>query len=116
MRIKLLTALAIGLLLGACSAAKPQRPLQAGGRVTIKTFMFTPSLLRVKVGQTVTWSNQDQIQHTATSGVPRSSTGVFDGAMDGQGRTFRFTFMVAGTYPYFCSRHNGMRGKIVVVP
>ncbi|MGH2830764.1 MAG: plastocyanin/azurin family copper-binding protein [Actinomycetota bacterium] len=108
---------ALVLLLGACSSSPEQgsRP-SSSGAVTIKSFTFKPAPLTVKVGQKVTWTNQDQILHTSTSGEPGSTTGVFDGAMDGVGLTFSFTFATAGRFPYFCSRHNGMRGEIVVEP
>jgi plastocyanin len=76
--------------------------------------MFSPTPLSINVGQSVTWTNNDQILHTATSGAPGSTTPIFDGQMDGQGKTFRFTFTSPGRYPYFCSRHNGMLGEIVV--
>ncbi|HLE26293.1 MAG TPA: hypothetical protein VI935_11715 [Thermodesulfobacteriota bacterium] len=31
-------------------------------------------------------------------------------------KNFTFTFVKPGTYPYFCKRHNPMRGEIKVVP
>jgi plastocyanin len=74
-----------------------------------------PPELVVKAGTTVTWTNQDQILHTVTAGAtPGTADGKFDGPMDGVGRGFAFTFDQAGTYPYFCSRHNSMTGTIVV--
>ncbi|MGH8991247.1 MAG: cupredoxin domain-containing protein [Acidimicrobiia bacterium] len=87
----------------------------AAGAVTVKQFQFMPNELTVKAGTRVTWTNQDQILHTATSGAtPGTSDGNFDGPMDGPGQSFTFTFDQRGTYPYFCSRHNSMTGKIVV--
>jgi plastocyanin len=83
--------------------------------VTVKQFQFMPGQLVVKAGATVMWINQDQILHTATSGAtPGSANGKFDGPMDGPGKSFSFTFHEAGTYAYFCSRHNSMVGNITV--
>ncbi len=105
----------VGFLLAACSSSlESSSTAQAAPAVTVKGFMFKPSPLAVRVGQAVTWTNRDEILHTATSGAPGSPTGEFDGTMDGQGKTFSFTFDEAGTYPYFCNRHNGMRGEISV--
>ena len=83
--------------------------------VTVKLFQFTPSELVVNVGTTVTWTNQDQILHTATAGAtPGTADGKFDGPMDGVGQSANFTFDQPGTYPYFCRRHTSMTGTIVV--
>jgi plastocyanin len=83
--------------------------------VTVRQFQFMPAELVVEAGTTVTWANQDQILHTATSGAtPGQADGTFDGPMDGAGKSFSFTFEKPGTYPYFCSRHNSMVGKVIV--
>jgi plastocyanin len=65
-------------------------------------------VLEVPVGTTVTWTNNDPSQHTATS------TGNFDSGVLAQGGTFSFTFDTAGTYDYICSLHPNMTGQIVV--
>jgi plastocyanin len=83
--------------------------------VTVKLFQFMPLELTVRAGTKVTWTNQDQILHTATAGAaPGTADGKFDGPMDGAGQSFSFTFDQPGTYPYFCTRHNSMTGRIVV--
>ena len=70
--------------------------------------MFSPERLTVKAGTTVTWINHDDIPHTVVSaGKFRSKTLDTDG-------TFSFTFTTAGSYPYFCSIHPKMTGKVVV--
>lgn len=84
--------------------------------VMIKTFMFMPARIEVPVGGTVAWLNQDGINHTVTSGTPEQPDGVFDSGPFNQGAQFSFTFTKAGEYPYFCGRHNEMRGVIVVTP
>jgi len=85
------------------------------GAVTVKQFQFMPAELTVKAGTTVTWTNQDDILHTATSGAtPGTADGKFDGPMDGRGKSFSHLFDQAGRYPYFCNRHNSMTGTVVV--
>jgi len=83
--------------------------------VTVKQFQFMPSELTVKAGTNVTWTNQDDILHTATSGAtPGTADGKFDGQMDGRGKSFSHAFDQAGRYPYFCNRHTSMTGTVIV--
>ena len=77
-------------------------------KVTIDNFTFTPAELKVKVGDTVTWTNHDDIPHTVVSPGKYWSK-----AMDTDG-TFSFTFASAGDYKYFCSLHPHMTGMIKV--
>ena len=77
-------------------------------KVTIDNFTFSPPELKVKVGDTVTWTNHDDIPHTVVSaGKFRSKTMDTD-------NTFTFTFTSAGDYKYFCSLHPHMTGMITV--
>jgi plastocyanin len=82
--------------------------------VTVKTFAFQPSPLQVKAGTTVTWTNTDDILHTATSGVRGSADDVFDLRLDGSGATADVTFEQPGTFPYHCTIHPGMDGTVEV--
>ena len=83
--------------------------------VTVKQFQFMPAELTVKAGTNVTWTNEDDILHTATSGAtPGTTDGKFDGQMDGRGKSFSHVFDQPGRYPYFCSRHTSMTGTVVV--
>lgn len=93
----------------------PTTTRPASTAVTVRQFQFMPQELVMKAGSMVTWTNQDQILHTATSGtMPGTADGTFDGPMDGVGKSFTFTFDQPGTYAYFCSRHTSMTGKVVV--
>ena len=76
--------------------------------VSIHNFTFTPAELKLKVGDTVTWTNHDDIPHTVVSaGKFRSKTLDTDDS-------FAFTFTTAGDYKYFCSLHPHMTGMIKV--
>jgi plastocyanin len=76
--------------------------------VHIDNFVFEPAQLTVKVGQTVTWTNRDDIPHTVVCARKfRSKTMDTDG-------TYSFTFTSAGEYKYFCSLHPHMTGVIKV--
>jgi len=102
----------LGLALAIAAATLLQLGV-AGARardinVTIDNFTFTPPELNVKVGDTVTWTNHDDIPHTVVSaGKFRSKTMDTD-------NSFSFTFTSAGDYKYFCSLHPHMTGMIKV--
>ena len=99
---RLAIAAAIALALGAPSARAQQL------QVTIDNFTFTPAALTVKVGDTVTWTNHDDIPHTVVS------AGKFRSKALDTDNTFSFTFTAAGDYQYFCSLHPHMTGMIKV--
>jgi plastocyanin len=96
-------AVAIALLLPTAGTA-----LAAGGNVTIAGFAFAPATLKVHVGDTVTWTNNDSVGHTATS------TGAFDTGTIASGSTATVTMTKAGTLTYHCAIHRSMTGTIVV--
>jgi plastocyanin len=87
---------------------------QTGSTITIQTFQFKPAQLEVKAGTQVTWTNQDDIRHTVTSGTPEKKDGRFDAPLAGKDKSFSFTFSQPGTYVYFCDRHEHMQGEIQV--
>ena len=70
---------------------------------------FSPNPIEVKVGETVTWINDDSGRHTVTS-----KDGFFDSGMMGKGQSFSFTFDKAGEYTYHCEPHPNMVGTVVV--
>ena len=90
-------------------AASAQEKTAASAEVKIDNFSFGPVAITVPVGTTVTWTNRDDIPHTvvSTEKVFKSKVLVTD-------EKFSFTFAKAGEYPYFCSIHPKMTGKVVV--
>ncbi|MEX1104181.1 MAG: plastocyanin/azurin family copper-binding protein [Dehalococcoidia bacterium] len=85
-------------------------------RMSIKGFAFRPDDLVVPAGTTVTWVNDEDSLHTVTSGTPASPTGLFDSGEIDTGVEFPFTFADEGTYPFFCARHDFMKGVVTVTP
>jgi plastocyanin len=81
-----------------------------GASVTMKDIKFNPALVRIKSGQTVTWTNDDTVGHdvTADSFKSGSAGGI------GGGQTFKHTFTKPGTFTYVCTVHPGMKGAVVV--
>ncbi len=70
---------------------------------------YDPDPVEVKVGETVTWQNDDSAIHTATS-----NDGTFDSKILTRGEVFSFTFEEAGEFPYYCEIHPNMKGTVVV--
>jgi plastocyanin len=85
------------------------QPSAANAVVKIDNFVFGPQTITVPVGATVTWTNADDIPHTAVS-----TDGVFKSKVMDTDEKFSYTFTKAGTYSYYCSVHPKMTGKIVV--
>ena len=75
---------------------------------------YNPNPIEVKVGETVTWINNDSSRHTVTSSSNDNSN-TFDSDILRPGETFSFTFDKEGQYPYFCTLHPNMAGSVVVL-
>ncbi len=79
--------------------------------VKIDNFSFGPVMLTVPAGTTVTWTNRDDIPHTVVS---TDDPKTFKSKVLDTDEKFSLTFSKAGTYPYFCSIHPKMTGKVIV--
>jgi plastocyanin len=73
---------------------------------------FNPEDLTINVEDTVTWTNNDGMGHTATSTDGPAS---FNSGNIAAGATWSFTFTEAGTYNYKCDYHSSMTASITVV-
>jgi plastocyanin len=71
---------------------------------------FNPAEVTVSVGDTVTWTNNDTVEHDVTA------DGFSSGEPGGMapGDTFDHTFQEAGTFDYVCTVHPGMEGTVTV--
>lgn len=82
----------------------------AGHEVKIDNFSFQPVLMNVAAAATVTWLNRDDIPHKIVSSDSRfASSGVLD-----TDQKYTTAFPRPGTYPYHCSIHPRMTGKVIV--
>jgi len=70
---------------------------------------FIPPYVTVDVGETVTWTNDDNAAHTVTS-----NDGSFDSSLFMAGHTFSHTFDEPGVYEYICMVHPWMVGTVLV--
>jgi plastocyanin len=90
----------------ACVKATTAGTVQA----QIKDFAFTPASISAKVGDTITWTNNDTTPHTPALDDGTCSTDALS-----QGAKGSLTFSAPGTYPYHCAIHpTTMKGTIVV--
>jgi plastocyanin len=102
----------VGALAGCLSdrpATGPEPPA-TGDAVAIENFAFVPPNLSVVSGTTVTWTNDDAVQHTVSADDGHS----FDSSAFGHGQAFRFTAGAPGTYTYTCRIHPFMHGTLTV--
>jgi plastocyanin len=76
--------------------------------VEIANFAFSPAVITVKIGATVTWTNKDEDAHT----VAITGTAVSKPLQGGD--SYAHTFGQPGTYTYRCTIHPNMRGMVVV--
>jgi plastocyanin len=83
-----------------------------GGGVAIKmqNIAFDPKAVTVKVGQKITWTNDDSTDHNVTA----NSGADFKSDNFGKGGTFSFTPTKAGTIKYVCTIHPGMDATVTV--
>ncbi len=111
-----IAVLTAALVIGMGTIGISQKKFLAGAQqkaetieVKIDNFSFGPGTLTVPAGTTVTWTNRDDIPHTVVS-----TDGVFKSKVLDTDEKFSFTFSKAGTFPYFCSIHPKMTGKVIV--
>ncbi len=67
----------------------------------------SPNSITIKVGETVTFVNADDDEHTATG--PGFDTGIMN-----PGDSVTITFDEAGTFDFVCQFHAEMRGTVIV--
>ncbi len=94
---------------------EPQASEPSSGPQTVKVdivgFKYVPASVKVKVGDTVTWTQVDKVKHTVTIVTGPED---FDSGLLSAGQTFSYTFTKPGTYSYKCTPHPNMRGEVIV--
>lgn len=101
--MKRAAAILAGVALAALAAGAARAETVA---VTIKGMTFTPATVTVHVGDTIVWTNEDFVAHTATAR---------DKAWDvliAAGKTGSLTVTTPGTVAYYCRFHPMMVGEV----
>jgi plastocyanin len=90
-------------------------PTQAGDStkatthtVTIRGFEFVPKELTVHLGDTIVWTNEDIVPHTATS------KGAFDSNEIAPEKSWTYKSIRKGRFSYICAYHPTMSGALTV--
>ena len=77
--------------------------------------VYTPAMLNIQSGDTVTWTNIDSEVHTVSSANVTSDGGVYFHETLLPGETYSVTFDTPGTYFYSCMiKFHGMTGIVRV--
>jgi plastocyanin len=87
----------------------PPTPIPVAKTYTVKIadYAYSPQTLTINSGDTVIWTNSDNVNHTVTGGI-------LDSPLFGAGESFKFTFTTKGTYDYICTPHPYMKGSVIV--
>jgi plastocyanin len=83
--------------------------VQAGAKVSIANFAFTPAEITIAPGESVTWTNDDGAPHGLEYQDGAAGTDLLL-----PGASFSRRFDRSGTYDYNCSIHPYMTGRVIV--
>lgn len=93
--------------------ATPERAVT----IHLQDIAFAPAEIRIRRGTTVTWINDDAVDHYVNTDAHSSHT-YFPGQNSKvlkTGESFQLAFATPGIYPYHCSAHaDVMRGAVIV--
>ena len=92
------------------SPAQQETPVTGITHLAIQNFTYQPANILVRVGTTVTWTNQDNVPHSVTF-----KNGMKDSGLLSQGQSFSYTFNTPGTYQYYCTVHPYMVATVTVI-
>ncbi len=106
--------LALGLVAvtGLSCAANPlsAAPVSTNHVDMPKSYKFSPAVIEVTAGTTVTWTNDDNFTHSVQM-LPGGKPLIAQ-----PGQSVHITFNKPGVYDYICSFHpQDMKGKVIVV-
>src|SRR4029077_4093744 len=108
---------ALSLALVACttSPSSSAQSSSGGNTVTLSGLAFSPTSLTVKVGTTVTFKNNDSVDHTVTNGKDGKpdANAAFDKSLP-SGQSVDIVFDKAGTFNVTCKIHSSMNMTVTV--
>lgn len=100
---------------------------QAQVALDIKDFAYSKQNIKITKGTTVTWTNQDTVEHNVMKEHASDNDAhdaptkdevkpdVLAGQLLAKGESYSFTFNEASSNPYHCSPHPDMKGSVTVV-
>jgi plastocyanin len=90
-----------------CGAAAAPGAMAADHLVTIDGMAFTPKVVAVRPGDTVTWVNKDMFVHN----VSAAAAGIHSGDLQ-PGQRWRHTVRQGESFDYLCTLHPVMAGRV----
>ena len=100
--------------MGEPAAAEVSIP-EGSGFVEPGAIYYDPQTIKVETGTAVSWTNDDTVAHTVSSGsIETGQTDLFDSGIMAAGAVYERTFEEAGEYEYFCALHPWMGGTVEV--
>lgn len=114
------TSLGTGVALAAAavepvSTSPDAEPKAAAAVVKIDKLKYLTPEVRIKAGESVTWTNLEVMPHNVHFVAARIGADKdLMGAMLTKGQSYTVKFNQAGTYDYHCTPHPFMRAKVVV--
>lgn len=85
--------------------------------VSVNESSFSPALLTIEAGETVSWENVDPFfPHSTISDLPFGNVNYWSGLLVGEGDTFDLVFNNVGTFTYHDDYGNGLGSIIVTAP
>jgi plastocyanin len=94
-------------------SAPKSAPVQSGTvKIAYRNITIAPDTVKVKVGSTIVWTNEDPVEHNVTS---HSGPAHFASKNFGEGQSFSVTVTRPGVIHYLCTIHpTTMNGTIEV--
>ena len=77
--------------------------------VIMEALKYLPPVIEVAAGDTVVWTNKDPFPHTVTA-----ENRSFDSGEIAPNRSWKFKTKEKGDFPYICTIHPTMKGRLVV--
>ena len=77
--------------------------------IGIRNYNYNPRVISIPLGATVTWLNDDKVDHTATE-----KNGAWDSTIIHSEQSEILTFNTPGIYNYYCTIHPYMNGTLTV--
>jgi plastocyanin len=94
-----------------CLAAPASAAPRVDHRVVIEGMRFTPQVIQVKPGDTITWENRDMVAHNVTAKAGPVRSGDLQ-----PGQSWRYKAPAGGSFDYLCTLHPMMTARVELAP
>jgi plastocyanin len=98
--MKFRSAFILLLSISALSCSKKEKGTPGPNEIWLEYKAFNPPQRSITVGTTITFTNKDNANHTATE-----MNHLWDSGTLKSGKSFSYTFNTPGTYYFFCNYH-----------